>query len=133
MNTEQGASTLMEVLDTAGFLDEIENSTAEKIQVEASFVERSEGQPILRDEPVNFIMFTEDDEIVRLLKELANRKRISREMLARMVGSNGMFKNGNDAYNLEYGLRTKHSMSWKSIQKWCDVLNVDMHVEFRER
>ena len=74
-----------------------------------------------------------DDMLVALLKEEINSAGICRRDLYAFVGTGpGMlFENENQAYNLEYGLRGRSTISLECAKRWLTVLGKELVIEFR--
>ena len=66
-----------------------------------------------------------DDEIVRQLKTEINAAGINRRHLYQFIGPaerGGLFENENQAYNLEYGLRQRPTITMECLDRWLQVL-----------
>jgi len=63
-----------------------------------------------------------DNKIVRLIKELVNSSKITMDDLYNKI------QDRSKAYNLNYGLRTRHSMKIDIVERWADVLNMNVEV-----
>jgi len=68
---------------------------------------------------VRFDIYDEDDDMVRLLKEVINEKNV---MLYRV-----------ENYNLINSLKNRHSISFNSFLEWCDVLNMSAEISLVEK
>jgi hypothetical protein len=73
-----------------------------------------------------------DDPLVIKLKEEINAMKIARKDLYSYIGegSDSLFKNENQVYNLEYGLRKRSTISLDSARKWLVILGKEMVIEF---
>ena len=76
-----------------------------------------------------------DSELVRQLKEEINASGIARRDLYAFIGTgpDALFENENQAYNLEYGLRKRATISLSSARRWLTVLGKEMHIVFQDR
>ena len=65
-----------------------------------------------------------DDAIVTLLKQEINDAGISRRDLYGFIGEGEgkLFVNENQAYNLEYGLRKRATITMDSVHKWMSII-----------
>lgn len=82
---------------------------------------------IKRDDVLNFTIFTEDDPMVRIIKEKINS--ISLTMADIYEAS----ESDNQGYNLFYGLSTRPNMNWKTFEAWCNILNVEPDLTIRDK
>lgn len=74
-----------------------------------------------------------DDMLVVLLKGEINSAGICRRDLYAFVGTGPsmLFENENQAYNLEYGLRGRSTISLECAKRWLTVLGKELIIEFR--
>ena len=75
-----------------------------------------------------------DDQLVACLKDEINSAQITRRDLYAFIGdaeSGGLFENANQAYNLEYGLRSRATISLDCAARWLAVLGKELIFEFR--
>lgn len=74
-----------------------------------------------------------DDMLVTMLKEEIARVGISRRDLYSYIGNEPgcLFENENQAYNLEYGLRQRSTISLECAKRWLTVLGRELVIEFR--
>jgi hypothetical protein len=73
-----------------------------------------------------------DDVLVTMLKQEINSVGLSRRDLYAFVGEGeGMlFENENQAYNLEYGLRKRPTISLDCASRWLAVIGKEMQIAF---
>jgi hypothetical protein len=73
-----------------------------------------------------------DDMLVALLKEEINSVGLTRRDLYAFVGSgDGMlFENENQAYNLEYGLRKRATISLDCANRWLAIVGKQLNIAF---
>lgn len=76
-----------------------------------------------------------DSELVRQLKEEINASGIARRDLYAFIGTgpDALFENENQAYNLEYGLRKRATITLSSARRWLTVLGKEIHIVFQDR
>ena len=90
--------------------------------------------PVMEDDPFNYIVYYEDhplvekgevkrdDDLVVLVKEMVNTSRITRSYLIKnFVGKGNLLSDKGVAYNLEYGLRNRKSITWDTAQIWARI------------
>jgi hypothetical protein len=90
------------------------------------------------DQPMQFEIFGEDhpevladkrkadDVLVQQLKREVNSAGICRRNLYDFIGSEdegGLFENENQAYNLEYGLRQRPTITMECVRRWLTILD----------
>jgi len=66
-----------------------------------------------------------DDEMVILIKQAINAAGVTRRDMQEYVGSDegALFENKNQAYNLEYGLRERGTITYECAYRWSIILN----------
>ena len=74
-----------------------------------------------------------DDMLVAMLKQEINAVGLTRRDLYAFVGEGeGMlFENENQAYNLEYGLRKRATISLDCASRWLAIVGKQLIIEFR--
>jgi len=82
---------------------------------------------IKRDEVLNFTIYTDDDPMVRIIKEKINSISLT------MADIYDAVENDNAGYNLFYGLSTRPNMNWKTFESWCNILNVEPDLPIRDK
>ena len=98
------------------------------------------------DQPLQFEIYTAnhpdvladkrqvDDALVQQLKAEINASGISRRDLYAFIGPEdrgGLFKNENQAYNLEYGLRGRPTITMECVGRWLAVLGKKLVTVFQ--
>ena len=98
------------------------------------------------DQPLQFEIYTAshpdvladkrqvDDALVQQLKAEINASGISRRDLYAFIGPEdrgGLFKNENQAYNLEYGLRGRPTITLECVGRWLAVLGKELVTVFQ--
>lgn len=75
----------------------------------------------------------QDDMLVALLKREINSAAICRRDLYTYIGNGpgALFDGENQAYNLEYGLRKRSTISLECAKRWLAVLGKELVIEFR--
>jgi hypothetical protein len=71
-----------------------------------------------RDDILFLEVKLEDSDMVRLIKEKLNERKITLDYIYKIEGN----ANG---YNLFYGLQTRNNLRWDAFLKWCDILEVE--------
>jgi hypothetical protein len=74
-----------------------------------------------------FDIADENDDLVRLIKETANERGLTYSDIYDKCDSN------NAGYNLIYGLRTRHTMSFESARKWANILDMELNITLVEK
>lgn len=76
-----------------------------------------------------------DDMLVAQIKREINASGITRADLYSFVGDGEgcLFKNENQAYNLEYGLRQRPSISLECARRWLAIFGKDMVIVFQNK
>jgi len=87
---------------------------------------RKTNKRISKDEVILMELYPEDDDMVRLLKETINDEGIT------MQDIYDKFSDDSNGYNLYYGLTTRSTISYKSIVKWCEVLNKEFNMSIKD-
>ena len=75
-----------------------------------------------------------DDALVQQLKAEINASGITRRDLYAFIGpeeKGGLFKNENQAYNLEYGLRCRPTITLECVGRWLAVLGKELVTVFQ--
>ena len=65
-----------------------------------------------------------DDDLVMVLKEMVMSTGLTRKRLYDFIGI--LFLNENAVYNLEYGLRTRPSISLENASRWARVMGCEL-------
>ena len=73
-----------------------------------------------------------DDILVCRLKAEINSMNITRRDLYSFIGNveGALFENENQAYNLEYGLRMRATISMECAERWLTIIGKRMQIEF---
>jgi hypothetical protein len=74
---------------------------------------------------------TPDNRLVQLIKNEINESHITREDLHQFIGEDGYFKDKNQVYNLDYGLKTRSSISFDCAEKWLALLGKELVLEVK--
>jgi hypothetical protein len=96
----------------------------------AEIKETSSNDLIQKSDPSNsvanengllyFQVEEEDNIIVKKLKEFINAKKMKTEIIT-ACGYN---------YNVQYSLKKRNSIDFKTLEKWLDILGVDLEISF---
>lgn len=94
-----------------------EGQTARKIRGVSVSKEKDEDQKGQdADGPLWFEPDEEDDEMVACLKEAINSAKVTQEEVAGRLGEN--------PYNMIYGLRRRHAVTWVIFRKWAAIIGM---------
>jgi hypothetical protein len=77
----------------------------------------------LSNKPLRFEIFKDDSKVVKHLKEIINDNNVFHEDVYEKIG------NKSSGYNLIYGLRTRTAISFENVERWADILNMDIDVQ----
>ena len=75
-----------------------------------------------------------DDKFVLLIKNEVNNANLSRRDLYAFIGTGegALFENENQAYNLEYGLRKRSTISLECAERWLAIIGKEMVITFQD-
>jgi len=96
--------------------------TTEKPKKEKKRLKDSNKFRIKRDDKLEFEINSEDDLMVRTVKELVNSSNITMGDLYDKIPSQ------NKAYNLFYGLSTRSTMTWQIFETWMNLLDKNCEI-----
>ena len=82
-----------------------------------------------KDSKINLEIEDEDGRLVRIIKEKLNNGNYTLSDVYDFYVSIGYIKN--DAWNLYYGLKTRHTMKWESFEAWCLFFNETVELVFK--
>lgn len=74
---------------------------------------------------IRFEINDDDDLMVRLIKERINEVSITMNDVYEMYPTEG--------YNLYYGLLNRNTITFKSLQKWCEITNSEFDMVIRDK
>ena len=104
-----------------------ENKTEQaefKVSKDEDLIKKSTGKETDSSSGCLYFEINENDNIVvRRLKELINSKKVRN----RTISDRGY------NYNVVYSLVKRNSIDFKTLEKWCDILNVDLDITFKPR
>jgi len=87
-------------------------------------IKKSNGKEIDTSSGCIYFEIKENDSIiVKKLKELINSKNVRNKT----ISDKGY------TYNVVYSLIKRNSIDFKTLEKWCDILNVEMDISFKPR
>lgn len=78
----------------------------------------------VREEIISFEKHEDDSQMVAYVKECVNLARISRSEFY------SHFPSQREGYNLIYGLRQRRTMTWAYVEKWAEILGLEVRVTF---
>ena len=75
-----------------------------------------------------------DEPLVVRLKNEINEIALTRRDLYSFIGTGEgtLFENENQAYNLEYGLRKRATISLECAERWLTILGKELVIDFRD-
>jgi hypothetical protein len=75
-----------------------------------------------------------DEPLVVRLKDEINTIGLTRRDLYSFIGAGDgtLFENENQAYNLEYGLRKRATISLECAERWLTIIGKELVIEFRD-
>jgi hypothetical protein len=77
------------------------------------------------DEPLFFPLKDDDDLLMRKIKNIINKEKITLQDIYDEFGNSG--------YNLVYALRRRNQMYSKTAIKWCEFLEYDLTIKITKR
>jgi len=107
--------------DINDFMNDVKNLSVKDTSKVKSFSQKNDGK-ILK-----YVIFDEDDDMVKLIKETINEKNITLQEVYNTIGTEG------SGWNLVYGLRTRHSISYEGMEKWANVLDMKIEIKLIDR
>lgn len=87
----------------------------------------SSEEDIMENDPLIYEVADDDDDMVRLVKDEIEHKKITTTDVYNVSSSPSA------GYNLIYGLRKHPTMSFKTFQKWAEILGMEVSVSLVEK
>jgi hypothetical protein len=115
--------TLPEPVNVSDLLSNIKKMKNQEIKKPKKVVD----EDLRENEPLEYEIMDDDDDMVRMVKDEINSKGITTTDVYNVSST------PNAGYNLIYGLRKRPTMAYKTFQKWAEILDMEVVVTLKEK
>jgi len=99
-------------------------SSDEILKINKEIKEKNKKKRDRNVDCLNYSINEDDSKIVKMIKEIVNSSNLSMEDIYDKI------KDKSKAYNLIYGLRTRKSLKMDIVERWAEILDMEVEVNF---